>query len=558
MEMNEACGQGTPEQVLSLLQSGISANGLDEGKCPYLEAAMLNGAHGAEIVRLLLHHGANPNSRDGFGASALLTAIEYRRSDIVDILVKDGAKYDLQSTCRGGSWPMLRKYLDTGTSPNTKIDGEPLLHIAIDNPWHARELVTQLIRRGADINAVDFVGDTALVSAIGEPVTFDINVVAVLIHLGADVDKPNSFESPLMRAVSSEHAAPVVKLLLEHGAKVRWAGKYGLQAIHLATNDLPVFKLLVAAGADMHARTPDGETPMDLALDSGGVDVINYLMHHGDSVTKLDAHGQPVWMRAMGQPSVLESLKERGIDLNQTTADGRNVIQVAVDKERWNAIPNLVSLGVDVDHATPTGETAYTLATKRSHVDQVILIPTLVAAGEKDAVPLSKPPDRPAAAGSDEMAVARFILKSFAHSDHPRVFVTDAHILADDSMTADLGQTLTKRPGIPPDLVKAVDDPAADEPNLFAPIDDIDGILCARGSEIGAHPAQRWVDFYKANPDSDGYFAMSMPVFDASHTVAVVYFLDILQGTGSHGATYILRKKNGEWSIDDIIAGFIT
>jgi len=558
-KMYDACERGTPNDVLALLRSGVPANGVDSDKHPYLFAAILNERHGAEIVRLLLHHGATVDIHSEFRETPLLSAIESRRRDIVDILVKYGAKYDLESTCSGGNWQMLKKYLDSGTSPNACIDGEPLLQLAENNPWYAEELVPNLIRRGAKVNAVDSNGETALNDAIGDYPTFDLKIVEILLRSGADVNKPDDVGSPLMNATSSRHASVLVPLLIKHHANVRWADKDGCQAIHMAAHaDFKIFKILIADGADMNARTNDGETPLFWALDADNIEVVDYIMNHGESVTKLDSAGVPLWMCTHARPDLLEFLKKRGVDLNQTSSTGKNAIQVAIDNKRWSEISALVAVGIDVNHIAANGQTAYAMAIARPHIDQVTLVPILVAAGEKDAVPLPKPTERLALDGSDEMAIARFMLTRAAAHDHPRVFVTDAIVLADDRMTADLGPSLAKRPGTPPDLVKAVDNPAPDQHNIFAPIDDIDGILCARGDEIGKSPTKRWVDFYKANPNSDGYFAMSMPVLDTSHTIAVVYFLDMLQGTGSHGETYILRKTNGEWNIQDTLGGFIS
>ena len=82
-------------------------------------------------------------------------------------------------------------------------------------------IVRNLIQQGADIHARDYSNVTVLHYAVTTP-KFDINFLTWLLNQGThrDINTPNLQKTtPLMHAVEN-HDLRVVKLLIEHGAKV--------------------------------------------------------------------------------------------------------------------------------------------------------------------------------------------------------------------------------------------------------------------------------------------------------------------------------------------------
>ena len=85
-----------------------------------------------------------------------------------------------------------------------------------------------------------------------------LTVVRYLVEQRADMEKVDSHGwTPLI----------VVRYLLEQGANRDKAGNYGWTPLHLAANrgHLEIAKLLMVYGADLNARTHDGQLPIDLA-----------------------------------------------------------------------------------------------------------------------------------------------------------------------------------------------------------------------------------------------------------------------------------------------------
>lgn len=150
----------------------------------------------------------------------------------------------------------------------------PLQQAAYDGDPNACE---RLIKSGAAIDATDKIGITALGFAIYQQRP---GVVRKLIDLGANVNHADDEgRTPLIYTAlapfgkgwyaQSTMAArnEIAKLLLEHGAKVNHAQKHGDTALHWAVSDRnpELIHMLIAAGADVNAKTSKGYTPMDMA-----------------------------------------------------------------------------------------------------------------------------------------------------------------------------------------------------------------------------------------------------------------------------------------------------
>ena len=123
-------------------------------------------------VAKLLAKGADVNARDGNENTPVLgLAIRWSRTEIVDILIKAGALAN--SISRDGrdtpvsfeAWEpaILKILIDSGLNVNARnLDNMTALHVFVSSPT----LVTMLLDKGADINAVDKWGKSPLARAL--------------------------------------------------------------------------------------------------------------------------------------------------------------------------------------------------------------------------------------------------------------------------------------------------------------------------------------------------------------------------------------------------------
>lgn len=88
---------------------------------------------------------------------------------------------------------------------------------------------------------------------------------------------------PLHMCGMSRPAQHVTALLVSRGADVEAHDTYGFTPLHrMASNNLAVgAEALLAAGADVNAKTFSGETPLRIAMQSHARDVIAVLRAHG-------------------------------------------------------------------------------------------------------------------------------------------------------------------------------------------------------------------------------------------------------------------------------------
>jgi len=109
------------------------------------------------------------------------------------------------------------------------------------------ELIKSALEKGANVNAKDYFGDTAL----------------VLISKSPTVDVININD----RDFTPEEIVNLIKLLLDANADPNIIDGFGNTALMYAVNqgNLEIVKALLQAGADSNLKNNDGETALDIA-----------------------------------------------------------------------------------------------------------------------------------------------------------------------------------------------------------------------------------------------------------------------------------------------------
>ena len=148
------------------------------------------------------------------------------------------------------------------------------------------DVVHVLLTLGSNINLVDRYGETALHYASRE---HDLTVLGLLLRSHSHPNAPNHFGqtslhvaldwdavSPVPYNDSSEEAeserrdrlTSTVRLLLARGADGGAVDKVGISCLHYAArrNHVAAAALLLESGADPNVMTPEGLTPLDVAV----------------------------------------------------------------------------------------------------------------------------------------------------------------------------------------------------------------------------------------------------------------------------------------------------
>ncbi len=225
-----------------------------------------------------------------------------------------------------------------------------------------RGAVQRLLDKGADVNAKDGKGQTALYFAA---LSGHKEVAELLIVNKADINAgANDGVTPLQIAVAAGHRE-VAELLIAKGADVNAKARSGFTALSFAASlgRKELAELLIAKGADVDAK--DGNiTPLYLAAASGHRDVAELLIAKGADVNAKDSTGLTLLQAAAsnGERDVAELLIANKADVNAVTNDGVTPLQTAVAAGHREVAELLIAKGADVNAKARSGFTALSFA----------------------------------------------------------------------------------------------------------------------------------------------------------------------------------------------------
>jgi ankyrin repeat protein len=225
----------------------------------------------------------------------------------------------------------------------------------------ARKL-RELLSQGADVNATDQTGGTALLRVASQP---DVEFIKLLLSAGADANKADDIgRTPLMRALL-DGSAEGVKVLLERGA-IPPNGRSGTAAWYLesaaAFGKNEAIKQLLAWGVEVNARGRGGKTALMTAAEQGQWQTVRLLLSNGARVDARNNNGETALMLAHNEVKTVTALLDAGADVNATNNKGDTALmytpgRIAVAKARV-----LIEKGADVNARNKLGQTALSLA----------------------------------------------------------------------------------------------------------------------------------------------------------------------------------------------------
>jgi ankyrin repeat protein len=254
----------------------------------------------------------------------------------------------------------------------------PLMYAAEIGSLDAMRL---LIDGGADVNAQNAFGSTALLWSVSDPAK-----VRLLLDHGAQVNAvAKSGRTALIVAAYTNPSAEVVKLLLARGAKVDVIDRLHVTPLNAATfgNDTATVRLLLEAGADI--ETPDtfiGLTPLMNAAGNRNVEAVKLLLAKGAGVNAVSkTEGLPkiqtgtvefggwtplLMAAAFGPPEAVNVLLNAGARIDAQDYRGFTPLMLAAGTDRYDrrTIDMLLAHGADLHPTNHAAETALDWASK--------------------------------------------------------------------------------------------------------------------------------------------------------------------------------------------------
>jgi ankyrin repeat protein len=185
-----------------------------------------------KMASALLHRGANIDSRDKFGNSALYQAFAFGR------MPRSGEALE-----------MVRFLLNHGADITTVDGGRATILLRASQGYGRFDAFKLLIEKRPDVNAADKDGNTALHFALG---TGQLDKAALLLGIGADINKKNSHgRTPLIEMASRGHRDSV-QFLLDNKEDLSLTDECGCTSLDMAAsaNRRDIVEMLIDAGAD--------------------------------------------------------------------------------------------------------------------------------------------------------------------------------------------------------------------------------------------------------------------------------------------------------------------
>ena len=337
--------------LLGLAPLASGAIGGETGNLSLIDAVR-QGDRGA--LQSLLSGRAKAEVAAAEGAAALILAASRNDLEMVDLLLAAGA------------------------DPKAANEyGATALYAAAANTESA--MTERLLTAGADANAHLLSGETPLMEAARRG-----NLATVRALLAADADpnarEANGGQDALMWALAQRHSA-VVAELVRHGADVHAPSKAGFTPLMFAAQqgDADSARILLKAGAKTNDVMPKtGLTPLLVASAMGRARVAALLLEAGADPNAVDANGYTALhyaARRKGAIAIVSALLAHGakpnVRLNQkkptVTANGvilRGATPLALAAEVNNlaAVKALADGGADPHIPTELGTTPLMLA----------------------------------------------------------------------------------------------------------------------------------------------------------------------------------------------------
>ena len=178
-------------------------------------------------------------------------------------------------------------------------------------------LVRELLAKGADVNAAQVDGMTALHWAVNND---DAEMAGLLVRSRANVSATNRYGVPPLSIACTNGNATLVRLLLD-------------------------------AGADANASLPGGETVLMTAARVGSLEALKALLARGANPNAQERRDQTalMWAAAEGHATVVRALIEAGSTINATLPSGFTPLFFAVREGHIDVVRVLLEAGANVN-----------------------------------------------------------------------------------------------------------------------------------------------------------------------------------------------------------------
>ena len=349
----------------------------DAGETPLMQAVMSNNI---DFMNLLIKMGADVNLCRAANDSALTYALFDRFDDGVELLLSKGADIYRVDSFKNSllhkliflpSYEAVLPYIMPLLSDSLQVskrncDGETPLMLACEKANTA--YVSILLTHGADVNAIDNHGKTALMRC---PDDSFLEMFRLLLPYGLSAQAGGTGMTILHRLAqcaeaiySAPEIASFIEPLLSNKADLDRIGPFGESALTVACErkNIGFMALLLGRGADVSHKDNEGNCLLVTCLRKSFYDGFKLLLSYKADLTVVNVNGNTVLMAAVSARAPLEYIKliidEYKGNINVTDNSRQTALMMALRERSLDTVDLLLKAKVtfgysDNDDNTP-------------------------------------------------------------------------------------------------------------------------------------------------------------------------------------------------------------
>ena len=252
---------------------------------------------------------------------------------------------------------------------NDSLEGKTPLIIAVGNSYIDTAKI--LIENGANINAVDIEGWSALSYAVNNG---DIEIAKLLLENKAKI------KDELLIAIKSpivESRINMMKLLIDNKANINYTDENGFNPLNIAieSGDMELTKFLITNGANVNSLMQDGVSLIGYAIAQNNMDLLQILIENGANVNNTNGDSwtdTPLKTASrLGLDNVVRILLSRNVDINAVDMNGNTALHTAALNSQLSVVKLLLEKNPNLDIQNKVGNTALHLAVISGNIDIV-------------------------------------------------------------------------------------------------------------------------------------------------------------------------------------------
>ena len=252
-----------------------------------------------EQVQQALEDGADVNARDADGLTPLMLTVSARQetelnAEIVRLLIYRGADVNIENPPFGTalSWALrlwttpeaVMSLLDAGAD----VHSDNALILAVGSRTSAVRnsipILQRILTEGVEINAVDAIGQTAILSAVRGRAS--IETLNFLIHNGANTSATLNNNATIWHSYALSYFFYTLR--------------YDLDVPPEGITNEDIFEILKASGVSVNQADERGTTPLMFAAQHGTRRAVSLLIEAGADTALRDIDGVSAYIHAAG------------------------------------------------------------------------------------------------------------------------------------------------------------------------------------------------------------------------------------------------------------------